>query len=71
MPECIVSSIGLTFHVCACVFFSQYNIKKKDDPSTTTKNQQPSKINDLNTRMDNLNAKLEKTNGPEPQSEYD
>lgn len=54
------------------VFFSfQYNIKKKDDPPTTTKNQQQGKINDLITRTDNLNAKLEKINGPEPQGQYE
>ena len=45
----------------------QYNIKKKDDPPTTTKTHQDPKGNDLNTRMDTLNAKLQKANESEPQ----
>ncbi len=50
-------------------FFPQYNIKKKDEPLATTKNQQQGKVNNLITRIDNANAKLEKINGPEPQGE--
>lgn len=45
----------------------QYNIKKKDDPPTTTKTQQEAKGNDLITRMDNLNAKIQKTTESEDQ----
>ncbi|CAF1166275.1 unnamed protein product [Rotaria sordida] len=47
----------------------KYNIQKKDDPSTTDKSQDPGKINDLITRINNANAKLEKINQSEPQDE--
>jgi hypothetical protein len=36
---------------------------------TTTKNQQHGKVDDLITRVDHANAKVEKINGPEPQGE--
>lgn len=43
----------------------QYNLKKKDDPPATSKTQQEAKGNDLITRMDTLNAKIQKANESE------
>ncbi|CAF1255695.1 unnamed protein product [Adineta steineri] len=42
----------------------KYNIKKKDDIPTKTKNQQQGKVDDLITRVHDTNVKIEKINGP-------
>ncbi len=49
------------------IYFFYNNIKKKDDPLPATKKQEQGKVDDLITRVNKANVKLEKINGSKPQ----